>query len=333
MTSMRELTVIPVADYIMSLFPEPIRYQSNINYPTVHRLLESFIENDISLDECKREVLHYTTLLDPVDQLNVIKGIANDNSHVYKYPDSTRRKKFQNWTQTENNRLLAGILKYGLNNWTAISKFVGSKRTRSQCNQRWTRSINPNLIKEAWTIEETEKLIDLINKHGEKSWTLISSLMGNRSDVQCMYHYYQVAKKKYSSALLHKNINNIDTNNLIDSTISKFMTPNNLEMNSIEYNNSGVKNENETIIPLVNKESTHSSSLNGEINKNNLTDKSFSSEEKLTSSPDIQENSSQKSSSSDIPDDLLDNGLFPLKLACLEDLIDQPEWFFDRSDL
>jgi hypothetical protein len=38
------------------------------------------------------------------------------------------------------------------------------------------------------------RLMQLVHMYGDKAWTKISGSMGNRSDVQCRYHYHQLAK-------------------------------------------------------------------------------------------------------------------------------------------
>ena len=40
-------------------------------------------------------------------------------------------------------------------------------------------------IRNKFTPEEDQKLRELIQKHGDRSWNLVSSLMGNRSQRQC----------------------------------------------------------------------------------------------------------------------------------------------------
>ena len=271
----KENSVIPVANYIMNQFPEPLSIPNTVSYEKMHSILVDFIENRIDFDQCVSEATKFTYIFSPLEQLRTIKNISNEASHNYIRTDSTRRKKFQNWTITENNRLLAGILKFGLDNWTAIAKFVGSKRSRSQCNQRWTRSIDPNLSKSPWTIEETNKLCLLVKQHGDKAWTLISSLMGNRSDVQCRYHYNQISKRNRKRKI-HPQYDSME-----------FI--NNIELES-------------TIVPDLNV----------------LTDKG----------------SEMKQSSSETTDDMLESSnLFSSKFSGIDDLVDQPEWFFDRNDL
>ncbi|OHT16504.1 hypothetical protein TRFO_41773 [Tritrichomonas foetus] len=102
------------------------------------------------------------------------------------------RKKTRTWTNTEDQKLLAGIARYGLDNWQMVAKFLGGGRNKAQCSQRWARCLNPKISKKGWTSEDDKKLKELVELHGEKNWTKIASIFGNRSDVQCRYHYRQL---------------------------------------------------------------------------------------------------------------------------------------------
>jgi hypothetical protein len=99
------------------------------------------------------------------------------------------RRKSRLWMAYEDQRLLAGIYQLGTDNWVAIARFVGNGRTRSQCYQRWTRELDPRISKERWTPEEEERLVNLVNIYGRRSWMKVSHELGNRSDVQCRYRY------------------------------------------------------------------------------------------------------------------------------------------------
>ena len=79
-------------------------------------------------------------------------------------------------------------------NWNDVAEFVGGGRTRSQCSQRWYRVIDPRITKEHWTPEEEKKLLDLVQKYGEKSWIKVAAEMVGRSDVQCRYKYRKMQK-------------------------------------------------------------------------------------------------------------------------------------------
>ncbi|KAK8889532.1 hypothetical protein M9Y10_034282 [Tritrichomonas musculus] len=99
------------------------------------------------------------------------------------------RKRAQAWSEYEDQRLLHAINKYGLKSWSLVSSFVGNGRSQGQCSQRWYRGLNPKISKLLWTTDEEEKLLKLVEKYGDKSWTTISFELGNRSDAQCRYRY------------------------------------------------------------------------------------------------------------------------------------------------
>jgi hypothetical protein len=104
------------------------------------------------------------------------------------------RKRTRSWTEYESQRLLAGIYRFGTEDWGSVATFVGNGRTRSQCSQRWIRGLNPAICKERWTPEDEEKLGKLVAKYGTKGWTKVAGEMGNRSDAQCRYHYIQMCR-------------------------------------------------------------------------------------------------------------------------------------------
>jgi len=112
-------------------------------------------------------------------------------------PESNKDKRAsaRHWTKSEDFRLLAGVFKYGTEDWVSISKFVGNGRDRAQCAQRWHRGLDPRLCKDQWTPDEDEKLIMVVTFHYNKGWTYISRQMGNRSDVQCRYHLTHLVRE------------------------------------------------------------------------------------------------------------------------------------------
>jgi hypothetical protein len=118
-------------------------------------------------------------------------------------PDNPRsgRNKTRPWIVYEDQRLLAAIYRFGLDSWISIASFVGNGRTRSQCFQRWNRGLDPRICKGNWMIQEETRLMNLVKENGEKSWTKIAQLMGNRSDVQCRYRYYQMRKDQKESCV------------------------------------------------------------------------------------------------------------------------------------
>jgi hypothetical protein len=134
---------------------------------------------------------------DQITRIRDILGVGDDpiaGSDEEDGDNLMQRKKMKMWSSYEDARLLSGIYRYGVNNWAPISRFVGNSRTRAQCAQRWARGLNPRICKETWDPVEDMRLLQLVQVFGDKSWAKISGSMGNRSDVQCRYHYHQLAK-------------------------------------------------------------------------------------------------------------------------------------------
>ncbi|OHS94337.1 Myb-like DNA-binding domain containing protein [Tritrichomonas foetus] len=101
-------------------------------------------------------------------------------------------KKMKRWSVIEDKKLINAIKTYGTGNWSKIAQEVGGKRGKSQCSQRWTRCLNPEISHDKWTVEEDQNLLLLVEKYGLKSWRKIANSMGNRCDVQCRYRYQKI---------------------------------------------------------------------------------------------------------------------------------------------
>lgn len=129
-----------------------------------------------------------------------------------------KKKKQNNWSKYEDQRLLMGIHIYGLDNWAMIAKYIGNNRTRAQCSQRWNRGLNPSIKKTHWSEAEEELLLNLVEQYGTKSWTKVAEKMENRCDVQCRYHYIQMVKEN-RRFLLNKEV---PKNSTIDLTPNLF---------------------------------------------------------------------------------------------------------------
>lgn len=102
---------------------------------------------------------------------------------------SQHRQRGSPWSAEEDERLLAGIYHFGLSDWHRVSQFVGNRRTRAQCGQRWLRCLDPNMKKDKWSPEEDAHLIRLVETYGEHAWAKIAKDLGSRTDVQCRYRY------------------------------------------------------------------------------------------------------------------------------------------------
>ena len=161
------------------------------------RAFSDYLHDIISYDACRQILIQQVGRDDALVQLNEIMTLPDEPIPTHEDSESfegvsTLRKKTRTWTALEDKRLLAGVMRYGLDNWQLVAHFVGNGRNRAQCSQRWARGLNPKISKKNWTPEDDRQLQELVNKYGDKSWTKIANILGNRSDVQCRYHYKQL---------------------------------------------------------------------------------------------------------------------------------------------
>ncbi|OHS99147.1 Myb-like DNA-binding domain containing protein [Tritrichomonas foetus] len=167
-------------------------------YQTLLELLRQNISYDHAIERCKRLIAS----VEPAEKIITIfktseKPIPNPIRKSEKSVKN-RRRKSHSWSNYEDQRLVAGIYRYGINNWGNVADFVGNGRTKAQCSQRWHRGIDPSICKGPWTVDEENLLIELLHQYGYKSWKTIAQLIDNRSDVQCRYHFGQMKKGKLS---------------------------------------------------------------------------------------------------------------------------------------
>ena len=157
-------------------------------------IFNSFLKGEISKDDTSLAVEKIVGSSQSVEKIDAILQITDDPIPVPSN-ESNPRPKSKPWSQYEDQRLLAGIHKLGLESWNNVAAFVGNGRTRSQCSQRWNRGLNPKISKTCWSKDEEARLISYVEKYGERAWTKIASEFGNRSDVQCRYRYQQLSKE------------------------------------------------------------------------------------------------------------------------------------------
>jgi hypothetical protein len=164
-----------------------------------------FLASDLSADEARGQLAQVAGgSVSVIDRLQDILSVPEEPLPDVAPPSPAissvgGRQKSRAWTNEEDLRLLAGIRRFGpasSSNWSSVASFVGSGRTRSQCSQRWIRVLDPRISRDVWRPEEERRVMALVALYGEKAWMKIASEMGNRSDVQCRYHYIQAKRSR-----------------------------------------------------------------------------------------------------------------------------------------
>ncbi|XP_045932372.1 v-myb avian myeloblastosis viral oncogene homolog-like 2b [Micropterus dolomieu] len=93
------------------------------------------------------------------------------------------------WTQEEDDKLKALVQKLGPNDWKYIASLIPS-HTEHQCQHRWFKVLDPELIKGPWTKEEDEKVIELVNLYGNKQWAMVAKHLKGRLGKQCRERWH-----------------------------------------------------------------------------------------------------------------------------------------------
>ena len=73
--------------------------------------------------------------------------------------------------------------------WKNISAHLAGK-SEVQCLHRWSKVLNPLLVKGPWTEEEDKKVIDLVSKYGAKKWSAIANELPGRIGKQCRERWH-----------------------------------------------------------------------------------------------------------------------------------------------
>ncbi|XP_056108495.1 v-myb avian myeloblastosis viral oncogene homolog-like 2b [Rhinichthys klamathensis goyatoka] len=93
------------------------------------------------------------------------------------------------WTQEEDDKLRKLVLNAGPNDWKHIAGFLPS-RSEHQCQHRWFKVLDPDLVKGPWTKEEDEKVIELVKKYGNKQWAMVAKHLKGRLGKQCRERWH-----------------------------------------------------------------------------------------------------------------------------------------------
>ncbi|XP_061563040.1 transcriptional activator Myb isoform X2 [Cololabis saira] len=93
------------------------------------------------------------------------------------------------WTREEDEKLKKLVELHGSEDWKIIASLLPN-RTDVQCQHRWQKVLNPELIKGPWTKEEDQRVIELVQKYGAKRWSVIAKHLKGRIGKQCRERWH-----------------------------------------------------------------------------------------------------------------------------------------------
>uniref|UniRef100_A0A8B9LKE1 V-myb avian myeloblastosis viral oncogene homolog-like 2b n=1 Tax=Astyanax mexicanus TaxID=7994 RepID=A0A8B9LKE1_ASTMX len=93
------------------------------------------------------------------------------------------------WAQEEDDNLRTLVQSLGTADWKYIASFLPN-RSEHQCLHRWYKVLDPDLVKGPWTKEEDEKVIELVNRYGNKQWAMVAKHLKGRLGKQCRERWH-----------------------------------------------------------------------------------------------------------------------------------------------
>ncbi|KAM6927440.1 v-myb avian myeloblastosis viral oncogene homolog-like 2b [Xenentodon cancila] len=93
------------------------------------------------------------------------------------------------WTQEEDDKLKTVVQTLGPNDWKHIASYI-SNHSEHQCQHRWFKVLDPELVKGPWTKEEDEKVIELVSLYGNRQWAMVAKHLKGRLGKQCRERWH-----------------------------------------------------------------------------------------------------------------------------------------------
>ena len=117
------------------------------------------------------------------------------------YSPEAQRRPSVPWTADEDAVLTELVARYHGRSWRDVAAEMRRRfparphRTCNQCNQRWTRVLDPGILKGKWTDEEDRRLYEALAASPPRRWKLVADKMPGRTDIQVRYRARKIRGK------------------------------------------------------------------------------------------------------------------------------------------
>ncbi|CCM02807.1 uncharacterized protein FIBRA_04918 [Fibroporia radiculosa] len=101
-------------------------------------------------------------------------------------------RRTHSWTPEADERLMQAVYIYGTDTWSLVARYVSEDATPQQCQNRYTRTLDPDIKRGPWTTGEDDMLRRAVAVLGH-SWLDVASFIPGRSNEQCRDRYQEYA--------------------------------------------------------------------------------------------------------------------------------------------
>ena len=180
-----------------------IQHNRNVNF---YQNLENLIsedDNTFSFENVSKNVQKLDNYSNQKSNLeNHSFNLEDNNYSSYKniYSKNNKNifsddKKSGKWSDEEDKILIQLVPLHSGKNWKKIAENIKG-RSPIQCLHRWTKILQPGLVKGPWTIDEDRKLLEWIRKEGPVKWTQCSEYIKGRNGKQCRERWFHTLNPK-----------------------------------------------------------------------------------------------------------------------------------------